>query len=130
MGIYASPWHNQPNSSSAGWQGFHLWADDHVGLGSIRVRVRTATQAEIDRAVSAGIITSRTVQTSGDDVQRGNTFTGRWLIRDADTDQILHTFENPLNMSNRANMLAQHWLERYGPEGADMTQITVTPDYQ
>ena len=128
MGIYSSPWHNRPNSSSAGWQGFNRWATEHAGLGAIYVRVRTATQAEIHRAIAAGIITPE--QNTGDNSPRGNTFTGRWFIRDADTDQILHTFENPLNMSNRANMLAQHWLERYGPEGADMTQITVTPDYQ
>ena len=120
VGIY-------PANEARAWPEFTHWADQHTDLGDIHVRVRPATQEEVDRAVASGVITPITAQTS-DTSSNGQTFTGRWLIRDADTDQILHTFSSPLNNSNRANMLAEIWLEEHGPEDADMTQISVTPE--
>lgn len=51
----------------------------------------------------------------------------QWNIVDNDTGQLLHGFNGvPMNQAE-ANRIAAGWLDRHGPEDADMTQVSVVP---
>ena len=51
----------------------------------------------------------------------------QWNIVDNDTGQVLHGFNGaPMNQAE-ANRIAAGWLDRHGPEDADMTQVSVVP---
>jgi hypothetical protein len=51
----------------------------------------------------------------------------QWNIVDNDTSQVLHTFGGVSIDQAEANRLAAGWLDRHGPEDADMTQVSVVP---
>ena len=62
--------------------------------------------------------------TNSDDA---GTTSPQWNIVDNDTGQLLHGFNGvPMNQAE-ANRIAAGWLDRHGPEDADMTQVSVVP---
>jgi hypothetical protein len=62
-----------------------------------------------------------------DNSDDAGTTSPQWNIVDNDTGQMLHGFNGvPINQAE-ANRLAAGWLDRHGPEGADMTQVSVVP---
>jgi hypothetical protein len=62
-----------------------------------------------------------------DNSDDAGTTSPQWNIVDNDTGQVLHGFNGvPINQAE-ANRLAAGWLDRHGPEDADMTQVSVVP---
>jgi hypothetical protein len=60
--------------------------------------------------------------------QPQGTFTGRWLIRDTNTGQVLHTISGIGNVQADANRHAAQWAQANAPAGTDMTEIEVVPE--
>jgi hypothetical protein len=62
-----------------------------------------------------------------DNSDDAGTTSPQWNIVDNDTGQLLHGFNGvPMNQAE-ANRIAADWLDRHGPEDADMTQVSVVP---
>jgi hypothetical protein len=62
-----------------------------------------------------------------DNSNDAGTTSPQWNIVDNDTGQVLHGFNGvPMNQAE-ANRIAAGWLDRHGPEDADMTQVSVVP---
>ena len=62
-----------------------------------------------------------------DNSDDAGTTSPQWNIVDNDTGQLLHGFNGvPMNQAE-ANRIAAGWLDRHGPEDADMTQVSVVP---
>jgi len=57
-------------------------------------------------------------------------FTGRWLIRDTNTNQTLYAFGGIGNSQADANRYAAQWVQANAPIGTDMTEVEVVPEMQ